>query len=565
MSTKLKLYVGRKIIDSLKKSTKFAPTQLQNLIHVGNPLEKGKIELNLPLNILETHLGITNVNQILKIQPDDIIKSVHLVRDRANRKISFEIDRNMFMKDVMENCYLPDINFKPKNIVVEYSSPNVAKPFHYGHLRSTIIGNFLSNLNIFMKNKVTRLNYIGDWGTQFGFIKVGLEELKFTPDTLRADPIKLLYQSYVHANKLAEKDPSILERAKQEFLKLEKGSPADIESWQQILDYTKDELTKTYSRLGVTFDEYHYESMYSSKDIVNVLDLMRKKNIIKKEKSGREVAEIGNERTATVIKSDGTSLYLTRDIAAAISRFEKYKFDKMYYIVENGQNDHFQALKSIIHKMDFPWSDRLVHVKFGRIKGLSTRKGTAVFLKDILDECKELVAKRQIESPTTKAPISDEETSDILGVSCVIVNDLKQRRQKDYNFDWEKVLQVKGDTGIKLQYTHCRLHSLEQNSGAIPAKTCDSAILIEEEVTVLLKELAKFQDVLHLASEQLEATVMVVYLFQLCNHINRALKILQIKGLSPDVASQRLLLFNTAREVLKNGMSILGLKPLIQM
>ncbi|KAH1002772.1 hypothetical protein HUJ04_008828 [Dendroctonus ponderosae] len=565
MSTKLKLYVGRKIIDALDKATKFSPTQLQNLIHVGNPVEKSKVELNLPMNILETHLGITNVNHILKIQPDDIIRSVNLVRDRANRKISFEIDRTIFMKDVMENSFLPDLNFKPRNMVIEFSSPNVAKPFHYGHLRSTIIGNFLSNLNTFIKNKVTRLNYLGDWGTQFGLIKIGVDHLNYDTETLKNDPIKLLYQSYVHANKLAESDPNIAEQAKALFARLEQGSPEDLEAWRQILDFTKDELAKTYSRLGITFDEYNYESMYSAKEISSVIEALRTKNILKKQKDGKEVAEIGNDRTVSVMKSDGTTLYLTRDIAAAIDRFEKFKFDKMYYVVENGQSDHFNALKSIVSKMDKPWADRIFHVKFGRIRGMSTRKGTAVFLNDILDECKELVVKKQIESPTTKVPITDEKTSDILGISCVIINDLKQRRQKDYDFDWETILQVKGDTGIKLQYTHCRLTSLEENAGAIPATVCNSEILKEEEVTILLKQMAKFQDVLHIANEQLEASVLVTYLFHLCNHISKALKRLQVKGMDPEVASQRLLLFNTAREVLKNGMTILGLTPLKKM
>ncbi|XP_066250533.1 probable arginine--tRNA ligase, mitochondrial [Euwallacea similis] len=564
MSTKLKLYVGRKILDSLGKSTKYSLVQLQSLIRVGNPEEKGKVDLTLPLDILETELGITNINHILKIQPDEIIRSVRLVRDNANRKISFEVDRGIFMKDVMENCFRPDLNIKPKNIVIEYSSPNVAKPFHFGHLRSTIIGNFLSNLNAFIKNKVTRLNYLGDWGTQFGFIKVGVQSLNYDLDALKSDPVKMLYQSYVHANKLAENDPIVLEKAKAEFLKLEKGLVEDLEFWHKILQFTKEELSKAYSRLGVTFDEYNYESMYGSKDIGHVIEVLRNKNILKKLNDGKEVADVG-DRTVSIIKSDGTTLYLTRDIAAAIDRFNKFKFDKMYYVVENAQSDHFHALKSIINKMDLPWSDRMVHVKFGKIGGMSTRKGTAIFLNDILDECQEMVLKRQIESPTTKVPISDEETSDILGVSCVIINDLKQRRQKDYEFSWDRVLQVKGDTGVKLQYTHCRLHSLEQNFGGKPAELCNAEILKEDEVTVLLKEMARFQEVLHVANEQLEACVLVTYLFHLCNHVSKTLKHLKVKGADPEVAAQRLLLFNTAREVLKNGMIVLGLKPLNKM
>ncbi|KAJ8948769.1 hypothetical protein NQ318_017938 [Aromia moschata] len=260
MSTKLKLYLGRKIIDCLHKSTKYSPSLIQPLIQIGQE-NGGKTELNVPLNVLERQLGC-------------------------------------FLK----TATFLDLNFKPKTIVVEYSSPNIAKPFHFGHLRSTIIGNFISNLNIFLRNKVTQLNYIGDWGTQFGFIKIGVEDLKYTPEAIQRDPIKLLYQSYVHANKLAEKDPAVLEKARSEFLKLERGSPDDLKFWKDYLSYTKMELQNTYSRLGVSFDEYNYESDYSTKDIQAIIEILRKKNIIHKEKDGKEVAVI-NERKVSVIKT----------------------------------------------------------------------------------------------------------------------------------------------------------------------------------------------------------------------------------------------------------------------
>lgn len=399
MSTKLRLYLGRKVIDSLHKSTKFSPNQLQPLLRVGNSNVEQKIELSLPLNILETHLGVTNVTEILKIEPDDIIKNIEVIKDRANRKISFEIDRKLFMKDVIEHCAVPDFIPEVKNVVVEFSSPNIAKPFHMGHLRSTIIGNFVSNLNSFLKNKVTRLNYLGNWGTQFGFIKVGLEELKYTQKDVESNPLKVLYQSYVHANQLAEKNKTISERARAAFALLENGSKEDLETWRNYMNFSKKELVATYSRLGVAFDEYNYESDYSSKDIQDIVEILRKKNIIHKDKEGKEVALI-NDRKVSVIKSDGSTLYLTRDIAAAIDRFKKYNFDKMFYVVDNSQSDHFHDLKSILHDMDFPWSDRIVHVKFGRVRGMSSRKGNSVFLKDILNESRDIVLKRQIESPS---------------------------------------------------------------------------------------------------------------------------------------------------------------------
>ncbi|RZC38076.1 arginine--tRNA ligase, mitochondrial, partial [Asbolus verrucosus] len=531
------------VVESLHKSTKFTPTELLPLIRIGNSNSNNNFELQLPLTILEDHLGVPNVNEILKIQPDNIIKNIAAIKDRANRKISFEIDRTIFVQDVIENCAKPDLNLKPKTIVVDFSSPNIAKPFHLGHLRSTIIGNFISNLNSFLHNKVTKLNYLGDWGTQLGFIKVGVDELKHTEEAIKNNPLRLLYESYVYANKLSEKDPTISDRARQEFNKLEKGSADDMKYWRQYMQYSKNELETTYKRLGVVFDEYNYESMYGAKEIKNVIDTLENKHIVQKDTDGKLVANFSDHQKISVMKSDGSSLYLTRDIAAAMDRFSKFNFDKMYYIVDSSQNDHFNALKAILHRMHFGWSDRLHHVKFGRIRGMSTRKGTAVFLKDILDECRDLMIKRQIESPTTKVRIDDSTVSDILGVSCVIVNDLKQRRQKDYEFSWDKVLQVQGDSGIKLQYTHCRLYNLERNSGAVLSDKVVPELINQPEATNLVRELARFHEVLYRANEH--------------NHINKAIKVMQVKRSEPDVASQRLLLFHRAKAVLGEGMSIL--------
>ncbi|XP_072384309.1 probable arginine--tRNA ligase, mitochondrial [Diabrotica undecimpunctata] len=563
MSTKLKLYLGRKVIDCLHNSRKLSALELQPLIRLGNTAED-KIELSLPLNILEKQLGVTNVTEILKIQPDDIIKNVQVVRDRANRRIAFEIDKYIFVKDVMENSASPDLNDKPRNVVIDYSSPNIAKPFHFGHLRSTIIGNFLGNLNHFLSNKVTRLNYIGNWGTQYGFIKLGVEDLKYTIKDIEKNPLKLLYQSYVHANTMAEKDPNFLQRAKDIFAQLESGSEKELKFWKSVMEFSKNDLIETYKRLGIKFDVYNYESDYNATELEDILEILRKKNIIHKDKDGKESTVI-DDRRVTVVKSDGSGLYLTRDIAAAIDRFKKFNFDKMYYVVDNSQTDHFHNLTKILYRMDLPWANRLTHVKFGRVQGMSSRKGNAIFLNDILDECRDKMIQKQIESPTTKAKIQDGVAADILGISCIIVNDLKRRRQKDYEFAWDQALQAQGDTGIKLQYVHCRLYNLEINSGMMPAKECVPEMLFERETIALLKDLARFHEVLYQANDQLEAYVLVNYLFHLCNHINKAFKTLKVKGMDPDVASQRLLLFKTARELLGNGMTILGLQPLKQM
>ncbi|KAF5273696.1 hypothetical protein FQA39_LY07386 [Lamprigera yunnana] len=564
MSSRIKLYLGRKVIESVHQNTKINPIQLKPLIQIGKSPQINNIEFGIPLNIIETHLGVSSVNKILKIQPDDIIKKIYCIKDKVNRKVSFEIDRNIFVKDVLENGSKPEISMQSKNIIFEYSSPNIAKPFHVGHLRSTIIGNFLSNLHSYLNQNVTRLNYLGDWGTQFGFIQVGVNKLNFTKNDIKNNPMQVLYQSYVHANQLAENDPKVAEMARNHFVKLEQGSKEDLKDWQSYMDYTINELQTTYNRLGVKFDEYNYESMYSAASIKNIINIMKSKKILHTDSEGKEIATCNN-RNMCLIKSDGSTLYLTRDVAAAIDRFNKYQFDEMYYVVENGQNDHFNALKAILHQMDFSWFDQIKHIKFGRILGMSTRKGKVIFLKDLLNEIQELMVQKQIESPNTKVPITDTEISNVLGVSCVIINDLKQRRQKDYQFSWDKALQVQGDSGIKLQYTHCRLCSLEERSGAIPVQECKPKLLEESEVTVLVRELARFPDVILASQVQMEACVLVTYLFHLCNYINRAFKVLKVKDQDPELASQRLLLFSSARDVLGEGMKILGLKPLTKM
>ncbi|XP_065161588.1 probable arginine--tRNA ligase, mitochondrial [Atheta coriaria] len=567
MASKLKLYIGRRILDCIGKNITVTSLQLKPIIQVQSTNSNGVVELAVPLDQLEGMIGPANL-QLLNsnIKPDDIIENIATISDqrKGHKNITFKINKNIFVKEIVEHCIQPDVATEKQNIVVEFSSPNVAKPFHVGHLRSTIIGNFIANLYEHRKHNVVRLNYLGDWGTQFGFIKVGIEELKHKVEEIQKNPLKILFESYVFANKLGEKDPSILERAKQAFNRLEAGSKEDLDNWKMCMQYTTKELDSMYQRLGVKFNEYNYESMYSAADIKNVLKELDANKILMTLEDGKRVANV-NDRKVSVVKSDGSTLYLTRDIAAAIDRQKKFSFDKMIYVVDNAQTDHFVALKGILGQMKINWVDRLQHVKFGRIRGMSTRKGNVVFLKDILDETRELTMQRQLKSLTTKASITDSKTSDILGISCVIINDLKQRRQRDYDFSWDKALQVQGDSGIKLQYTHCRLCNLEKNCGILPASICKPEMILEPEALRLIGHLAKYPDILSQTEEQLEACILVTYLFHLCNHISKALKVLNVKDQEAVLASQRLLLFKNAREVLRQGMTILGLQPLKEM
>lgn len=355
----------------------------------------GTYSFILPLKTKDYNLTneIKNINNNLKESFDNVI-----IKDNI---IYFHILRDKYIKKILEsNCFgitPPLLIDNNKNIIVEFSSLNIAKPFHIGHLRSTIIGNYIANLNSFLHNQVTKINYLGDWGTQFGYIYLGMKIAKIDNIEIETNPIRTLYNVYVNANKLAEKNPDMKEQAKKIFQQLELRDNVIHKNWETIKQFTVLELEKTYKRIGVIFDRYDWESMYTIKNISKIINTMEEMQLLKLDNNNRKVIYINEKKSVPILKSDGTSLYLSRDIAAAIDRFEKNKFDAMYYIVENGQSDHFTNLIQILNKMKLPWADRLKHVKFGRIQGMSTRKGEVIFLEDILNKAQEMMRQKQLE------------------------------------------------------------------------------------------------------------------------------------------------------------------------
>ncbi|KAJ8724807.1 hypothetical protein PYW07_015765 [Mythimna separata] len=482
-----------------------------------------------------------------------------------NTDVSFHVERNTFIQNILQNFKAPEPGqqMKPKKIVIDFSSPNIAKPFHAGHLRSTIIGNFIANINTYFDNKVTRLNYLGDWGTQFGLLQYGLKSKNIDVKDLQNDPIKTLYDVYVYANKLASKDDKVHEEARKYFSDIEQGRMS-LENWKSIREVTVKELEKVYQRLGIQFDAYHWESDYNGGAIKPVMDLLEERNIIETDELGKKITKINN-KDVTVLKSDNSTLYLARDIAALLDRYKKYEFDKMLYVVDNAQTDHFAAVFQVVKQIDQKCTDGCEHIKFGRLKGMSTRTGNVVFLNDILDEAKRKMHDKQILSKNTRSGAMNEETCDILGTSAVLINDLKQKRQKDYTFNWDRVLQTEGDSAIKLQYLHCRLWSLEQNCGVTLPNTCDPSHLSEEVIGDVIAELARFDNILQKSLEEYEACILVNYLFRLARHVNRMFNEVRVKDVDPDLAAQRLLVFHCARTVVKTGLEILGIRPLKEM
>ncbi|KAJ8678709.1 hypothetical protein QAD02_014496 [Eretmocerus hayati] len=563
-----RLLIANKISQALSdKNVSVTDTVAKHLtLNLGK--SDGTIYFSLPLRSKFYDIR-ADAPKLINSKSDEFLENV--IPSDNSEKLHFIVHREHFIKGLLDSLYHkvvpPDfLCRKQENIVVEFSSPNIAKPFHIGHLRSTIIGNCIANIHNFMNCDVRKINYLGDWGTQFGFVQLGLSLIPSSNVSLQNDPIHTLYNAYVQASAKAEKDPTLADKARNIFESMEKGDEDALSQWTSIREHTIEELKNTYSRLNVNFDEYEWESMYRMEKISGLISELERQRIVKVDSEGKKIIVLSDKKSVPIVKSDGSSLYISRDIAAAMERYKKFKFDRMYYVVDNGQTQHFMNLINILELMKLPWANKLMHIKFGKVRGMSTRKGTAIFLKDILDETRNVMKEKQIQSPNTKVQLDCEHPStEILGLSAVVINDLKYRRTQDYQFDWNKALDIKGDTGVKLQYTHSRLKSIETYSEVVAATECDPSLLTGSIVDDLTHMIGKFDEAIMNSHQELEPNILVNYLFKLSHVLGSAIKCLKVKGEPMSVASQRLYLFIVARNILAKGMQLVGLTPLDQM
>ncbi|XP_028809140.1 putative arginine--tRNA ligase, mitochondrial isoform X2 [Denticeps clupeoides] len=455
-------------------------------------------------------------------------------------------------------------NIRRGRTLVEFSSPNIAKKFHAGHLRSTIIGNFISNLKEALGNDVIRVNYLGDWGMQFGLLGVGFQRFG-SQEKLKENALQHLFDVYVQVNKEAEGDEGVQEAARVFFRKLEEGDDHALLLWKQFREITVEEYKRVYKRLGVHFDLYSGESFHQ-RQTQHVLQKLREQDLLKTTEKGTGVVDLSPagdmSSYSTVLRSDGTSLYITRDIAAAIDRKEKNNFDEMIYVTDKSQALHFKQLFQILKAMKCPWADSCRHVPFGLVQGMSTRHGEVVFLEDILDEARNRMLRNMSHSRTTKDLENPEYTAEKVGVSALIIQDFKGPITSDYKFDWKRVLQAQGDTGVFLQYTHARLCSLLRMHGDSASEAeFDPALLQEDRSIFILQHLLRYDEVLYRCTQELQPRHLVNFLMTLSHFVASAHKNLAVKGSPPALAQARLRLFAGACSVLANGMTILGITP----
>ncbi|KDR80441.1 hypothetical protein GALMADRAFT_242884 [Galerina marginata CBS 339.88] len=464
---------------------------------------------------------------------------------------------------------------KGKKVVIEYSSPNIAKSFHVGHLRSTIIGAFLANLYKACGWEVTSLNYLGDWGTQFGLIATGYEKYG-SQEALEKDAIKHLFDVYVQVNKDAEADENVRLEAKQWFKRMEDGDETALKNWRVWREMSVKKYEGEYARLNVKFDVYTGESKVSKEAMDGAFKKLEEMGLIVEEADGAKRVDLQKYKLDKPIvrKKDGTSIYLTRDIGAAIERYSQYKFDKMIYVVSSQQDLHLSQFFKVLELMGFPWAKSLVHINYGLVLGMSTRKGTVVFLDEIIKEAGNVMHEQMMKNEEKyKAVVDPEETSLEIGITGVKIQDMAAKRINNYTFNWDRMKSFEGDTGPYLQYAHVRLASIaRKNPHLLPlpptSQLTPSLALLSQyaharDIAFLL---GTYPDVVKVAVKTHEPSGVVTFAFRLAHAISSAWDTVVVKGEEDlEKARAKLFLYECAREVLAAAMRLLSIKPLERM
>ncbi|XXF80923.1 arginine--tRNA ligase [Myxococcaceae bacterium GXIMD 01537] len=451
-----------------------------------------------------------------------------------------------------------------KTVVIDYSSPNIAKPIAFHHIRSTVIGHCIANLYRALGWRVEGINYLGDWGKQFGLVAVGFQEYG---DPARKDEMAHLVEVYVKANARAEKEPEFDARARDFFRRMEAGDAEALALWKQFRDTSLRDFTKIYARLGIHYEHMEGESLYQGKMDAVVEEIGR--TVGAKESQGALIVDLPyaeGEPPILLKKADGSTLYATRDLAAANDRYERFHFDKSLYVVATDQSLHFKQVFRVLKAMGKPWAERATHVNFGRVHGMSTRKGNIVLLNDALDQAKAL-AQEKVEQNIQEGRIhtSDPEVlADQIGLAAIVFGDLKHNRMSDYTFDLEEFISFEGHTGPYLQYAHARSCSVLQKAGGAP-KAYDPTLLTLPEEQALLRELMRLPGAVRDAAEQYEPSLVARLLLDVAAAFSRYFtagnqdRDKRVLVENEALRNARLALVDATRLTLASGLTLLGI------
>jgi arginyl-tRNA synthetase len=486
--------------------------------------------------------------------------------------LNFFIKRSEGVRDILSAIQKQGDSYgnteagKGKTVAIDLSSPNIAKPFSMGHLRSTVIGNAISNILESQGYKVVRINHLGDWGTQFGKLIVAYRIWGQQLD-LEEEPIKKLLDLYVRFHEEAEKHPELDEQARAAFKALEDGQEEEVALWKRFIEISLAEFKAIYKKLGVEFDAYSGESFYNDK-MDAVVEELERKHLLEKSQ-GADVVDLSayNMPPCLIRKSDGATLYATRDLAAALYRHREYHADKLLYVVGGEQKLHFQQVFKVLELMGYEWAKECTHVAFGMMrfegKKMSTRKGQVVLLEEVLTKAVDL-ARQIIEEKNPNLP-DKEQVAEAVGVGAIIFNDLKNNRLHDIDFHWEEALNFDGETGPYVQYTYARLSSLLRKGNYDPSHARmpeDLSTVTGDTEWSLVKWLGRFENVLDRASEQYDPSLVAKYVIDICQLFNRYYNTTRILEGEGEEIAQKLTLVACTRTVIGKCLHLLGLKSL---
>lgn len=505
-----------------------------------------------------------------KLQGEQLFSEVSPVNAYVNMFVSREEMMKSTVSEVLEekeNFGRSDIGGN-KKVIVEFSSPNIAKPFHIGHIRSTVIGNSLSKIYDALGYDVFKINHLGDYGTQFGKMICAYRRWGNREDVINS-PIKTLLGYYTKFHVEVEEHPELEDEARAIFTKLEQGSKEEVELWQWFREESLKEFQRVYDMLGIEFDSYNGESFYSDKMPRFEKELLDKGLL--QESNGAQVVDLEEYKlgTALIKKSDGSSLYITRDIAAAVYRKENYDFYKNIYVVATQQNLHFQQLFKILELMGYDWANQCVHVPFGMVRleegTMSTRHGRVVFLEDVLNGAIEKT-REIIEEKNPNIENLEEITSQV-GIGAVVFNELSNNRIKDYTFKWDQILNFDGETGPYVQYTHARCASLLRKAGedivakAQDPKNVDFALLAKSDSAYeLTKLIYAFPGVVEQAGEKYEPSIITRHIIDIAQCFNKFYHDEHIIVDDEVEKISKIALVIATKRVIATGIGLLGMK-----
>lgn len=485
----------------------------------------------------------------------------------AGPYLNFHLDPRALGRETLQKIFQEKERYggstgNGQTVVIDYSSPNIAKPFGIGHLRSTVIGHALSLIFSALGYRCIGINHLGDWGTQFGKIIVAFKHWG-DEEELYTDPVNYLFRLYVQFHRQADEEPSLEDEARLWFKMLEQGHPEAEEYWRKFRALSLENYQRLYNLLGIKFNYYHGESHYNRR-LDQTIALVKERGIAV-ESEGALVVDLEKYGLPPCLlqKKDGATLYITRDIAAAIYRYQQFKFDKALYVVGAEQKLHFEQLFKILELLGFNWARDLVHVPFGliRFKGgrMSTREGKIILLEEVLE--KAIGLAREIIEEKNPGLKEKDQAALAIGLGAVRFGDLSNDRIKDIEFDWNKVMDFAGETASYVQYSHARICSILRKAPPLEGKQAGEliALLKEDEETALLKLLSGLPEKVLLAAEGYRPSIIARYLLEAAREFNRFYHCCPVLTSEPELQAARLLLIDGTRQVLANGLSLLGI------